>query len=48
MMLLNYFFLILERFNNIFEMMPVWVNKASKIVTDYSVDKETLVNLGYR
>jgi len=37
-----------ERFRKIFEMLPVWVNTGSKIFTDYSVDKETLTQLGYK
>ena len=37
-----------ERFGKIFEPLPVWVHKSSKIVTDYSVDRETLVKLGYK
>jgi hypothetical protein len=37
-----------ERFRKIFEMLPVWVNTASKIYTDYSVDRETLTQLGFK
>eukprot|EP00090_Calanus_glacialis_P030102 TRINITY_DN4841_c0_g1_i4.p1 TRINITY_DN4841_c0_g1~~TRINITY_DN4841_c0_g1_i4.p1 ORF type:complete len:1391 (+),score=553.03 TRINITY_DN4841_c0_g1_i4:337-4173(+) len=37
-----------ERFGKIFEPLPIWIHPASKIVTDFSVDKETLVKLGYK
>jgi len=37
-----------ERFQKIFQMLPIWVHKSTKIITDYSVDKETLINLGFR
>ena len=37
-----------ERFSKIFDMMNVWVETNSKIITDFSVDKETLAKLGYR
>ena len=37
-----------ERFGKIFEPLPVWVHRSSKIVTDYSVDRETLIKLGYK
>jgi len=37
-----------ERFGRIFEPLPVWVARGSKVVTDYSVDRETLVRLGYK
>eukprot|EP00092_Neocalanus_flemingeri_P037076 GFUD01040362.1.p1 GENE.GFUD01040362.1~~GFUD01040362.1.p1 ORF type:complete len:1387 (-),score=480.18 GFUD01040362.1:476-4636(-) len=37
-----------ERFGKIFEPLPIWIHTASKIVTDFSVDKETLVKLGYK
>jgi len=37
-----------ERFGKIFEPLPVWLHADSKIMTDYSVDKETLLRLGFR
>jgi len=37
-----------ERFGKIFEPLPIWIHSGSKIVTDFSVDKETLVKLGYK
>jgi len=37
-----------DRFGKIFEALPIWINKNSKIVTDYSVDKETLSRLGFK
>jgi len=37
-----------ERFSKIFETLPIWVQPNSKIVTDFSVDKDTLVKLGYK
>jgi len=37
-----------ERFGKIFEPLPIWIHPGSKIVTDFSVDKETLVKLGYK
>ena len=36
------------RFGKIFEPLPIWIHPGSKIVTDFSVDKETLVKLGYK
>ena len=36
-----------ERFSKIFQLLPVWVKKESNIITDFSVDKETLQRLGY-
>ena len=36
-----------ERFSKIFEMLPIWVNFGTRILTDFSVDKETLNLLGY-
>ena len=36
-----------ERFSKIFEMLPIWVHTKKQIITDYSVDKETLTSLGY-
>merc|ERR1719150_30351 len=36
-----------ERFKKIFEPLPTWVDKSAKIVTDFSIDKENLVKLGY-
>ena len=36
-----------QRFTKIFEMLPTWVDLNANIVTDFSVDKETLNNLGY-
>ena len=32
-----------ERFTKIFEMLPTWVHSSSQIVTDFSVDKDTLL-----
>jgi len=40
--------LFFVRFGKIFEPLPIWIHPASKIVTDFSVDKETLVKLGYK
>ncbi len=37
-----------ERFAKIFEPLTVWVNRNSRIVTDFSVDKDTLLSLGFR
>ena len=37
-----------ERFSKIFEPLPLWVQSNTKIITDYSVDKETLLRLGYK
>ena len=37
-----------ERFSKIFETLPIWVQPNTKIVTDFSVDKDTLVKLGYK
>ena len=37
-----------QRFSKIFEMMHVWVDTNSKIITDFSVDKDTLGKMGYR
>ena len=37
-----------ERFNKIFEVMNIWAHTESKIITDFSVDKETLVRMGYK
>jgi len=37
-----------DRFGKIFETLPIWINKNSKIVTDYSVDRETLSRLGFK
>ena len=36
-----------ERFTKIFEMLPTWVDTNAAIVTDFSVDKETLTSMGY-
>lgn len=36
-----------DRFANIFAPLPIWVLKASKIVTDNSVDREKLKVMGY-
>jgi len=36
-----------ERFRKIFEMLTIWVNKESKIFTDFSVDRDTLTQLGF-
>jgi len=36
-----------ERFTKIFEPVPVWIERSSKIVTDFSIDKERLSRLGY-
>ena len=36
-----------EQFKQILEPLPNWVVKSSKILTDYSVDKESLKSLGY-
>ena len=36
-----------ERFAKIFEMLPIWVDTSAGIVTDFSVDKETLTSMGY-
>ena len=36
-----------ERFAKIFEMLPTWVDANANIVTDFSVDKETLTRMGY-
>ena len=30
---------LLSRFGKIFEPLPIWVHKSSRIVTDYSVDR---------
>ena len=37
-----------ERFSKIFEKMNIWVDTNSRIITDFSVDKETLGKMGYR
>ena len=37
-----------DRFTKIFEVMNVWAHTSSRIITDFSVDKETLVRLGYK
>ena len=37
-----------ERFSKIFEVMDVWTKTSSRIITDFSVDKETLIRLGYK
>ena len=36
-----------ERFTKIFEMLPTWLDSNAAIVTDFSVDKETLTSIGY-
>ena len=36
-----------ERFAKIFEPLPIWIDRNARIVTDYSVDKERLVKLGF-
>ena len=36
-----------ERFTKIFEMLPTWLDSNAAIVTDFSVDKETLTSMGY-
>jgi len=36
-----------ERFNQILAPLPVWVLKGSKILTDYSIDKDRLRTMGY-
>ena len=36
-----------ERFSKIFEPIPLWIDNSSKIVTDFSIDKERLSRLGY-
>ena len=36
-----------ERFARIFEPLPIWVHKSSRIITDFSVDKDRLLKLGY-
>lgn len=36
-----------ERFNQILAPLPVWVLKGSKILTDYSIDKDRLKGMGY-
>ena len=36
-----------ERFTKIFEPVPVWIDASSRIVTDFSIDKERLARLGY-
>lgn len=36
-----------EQFKQILAPLPNWVVKSSKILTDYSVDKESLKSLGY-
>jgi hypothetical protein len=33
-----------ERFAKIFEPLSVWVNKSCRIVTDYSVDRDSVAN----
>ena len=37
-----------ERFSKIFEKMNIWVDTNSRIITDFSVDKETLGKMGYK
>ena len=37
-----------ERFNKIFEVMNIWAHTESKIITDFSVDKETLGKMGFK
>jgi len=37
-----------DRFSKIFEPLPIWINPNSKIVTDYSVDRETLSRMGFK
>ena len=29
-------------------MLPVWVHKSTKIITDFSIDKESLNQLGFK
>ena len=36
-----------ERFTRIFEPIPLWIDHDSKIITDFSIDKEHLSRLGY-
>ena len=35
------------RFTKIFEPIPIWIARGSKIITDFSIDKERLHRLGY-
>ena len=35
------------RFTKIFEPIPVWIDRGSRIITDFSIDKERLARLGY-
>eukprot|EP00096_Caligus_rogercresseyi_P011423 TRINITY_DN448_c0_g1_i3.p1 TRINITY_DN448_c0_g1~~TRINITY_DN448_c0_g1_i3.p1 ORF type:complete len:547 (+),score=214.53 TRINITY_DN448_c0_g1_i3:25-1641(+) len=37
-----------ERFSRIFEPLPNWIQKSSRIITDLSVDEEQLYRLGYK
>ena len=37
----------IEQLQQILSPLPVWVVKSSKILTDYTVDKETLKSMGY-
>ena len=37
-----------ERLSKIFEVMDVWTKTSSRIITDFSVDKETLGKMGYK
>jgi len=36
-----------ERFARIFKPLPTWVRRDSKIIADFSVDRERLLNMGY-
>ena len=40
--------LCLARFLKIFDMLPVWVHKSTKIITDFSISKESLNQLGFK
>ena len=36
-----------ERFARIFKPLPNWIRRDSRIIADFSVDRERLVNMGY-
>lgn len=36
-----------ERFARIFKPLPTWIRRDSRIIADFSVDRERLINMGY-
>ena len=37
-----------ERFQKILATLPTWVHRSTKIITDFSVDREALISLGFK